>query len=164
MNMSAGAPCSICLIRVLLAAYEMTTFLPLSRCHCAATSSSAFFKLAAANISGSLACAHAGAPAAPSPSTAPIMRPIEPRLFTLIGVLPLKAAMFGGNSGDHSRDRDEINGVATTHELSAIGLRLLAIPVLQGLIGTAKKAKAFRARNAEFPGIWVFGYFRSLRR
>jgi len=31
MNMSAGAPCSICLINVLLAAYEMTTFLPLSR-------------------------------------------------------------------------------------------------------------------------------------
>src|SRR5262245_35353553 len=38
----------------------MTTFFPLSRCHCPAMSSSAFFRLAAANTRTSLPCATAG--------------------------------------------------------------------------------------------------------
>ncbi len=94
MNMSAGAPCSICLINVLLAAYEMTTFLPLSRCHCAAMSSSAFFKLAAANTSGSFTCANAGPAPAPSTSAAPNSKPSERRLFMLIDVRLLQVAIF----------------------------------------------------------------------
>src|SRR5258708_3585188 len=94
MNMSAGAPCSICLMRVLLAAYEMVTFLPLSRCHCAATSSSAFFKLAAANTSGSLTCANAGSAPAPRTSAAPNNKPSERRLFMLIDVRLSQVAIF----------------------------------------------------------------------
>src|ERR1700674_774080 len=57
MKMSAGAAASICLASVGLAAYEMVTCLPVSRSYCVFMSSSAFFKLAAANTTTSRGCA-----------------------------------------------------------------------------------------------------------
>src|SRR5215510_9058669 len=90
MNMSAGAPCSICLMSVLLAAYEIFTVLPVSRCHCAATSSSAFFRLAAANTRTSRPCAADGLAPAAHVRIATAGRASQQRLVIIITSLQVR--------------------------------------------------------------------------
>src|SRR5262245_63222811 len=61
----------------------MTTFLPVSRCHCPAASSSALFKLAAANTTTSLPCATAGKVPAAHANPAPTRRASQERLVVI---------------------------------------------------------------------------------
>src|SRR5262245_63987494 len=61
----------------------MTAFFPVSRCHCPAMSSTAFFRLAAANTTTSLPCATAGKAPAIDANPAATRRASQERLVVI---------------------------------------------------------------------------------
>src|SRR5438477_11459148 len=81
MNMSAGAPLSICLANVELAAYEILQWAPPCPSNSLAASSSALVRLAAANTTTSCACAARPVPNAISAVTSAATSLVETRIW-----------------------------------------------------------------------------------
>src|SRR5580693_6598789 len=81
MNMSAGAPLSICLASAELAAYDILTCAPPCRSNSLAASSSALVRLAAANTTTSCARAAGAGPNAISAVKSPAANLLETRMW-----------------------------------------------------------------------------------